>query len=535
MSPFRVAFLPGKGLVGLTRICPKVNGVSLPGTPAALTLFALLLWSTLALPLQAQGQWNLKNGLSVRHATFMHPASGAYVEVYLNIHGKALRYVEQGPNRYKATSAVTVLLRDGDNVVDFQKYQLESSLVSDTTAIDFALVDQRRMALPRSGLTLEIWVEDVANPGNSEQYVETLQNDYSVLPTFSDLEFVDRYEKAREAGPFTRNGMDMLPYAINFFPPEREKLIVYAEYYGLEPQPNDGELLLTFSIRERGSEQINPNFWQYQKIKSSEVVPVLREFDLKDLPTGNYEAVLEIRSRSNDVLQSRRAFFQRVNNRAVSKLENIAMLDVGNTWAQRYSAEQLNGFLDFITPIAEPQDQYMLSSLKANGDTVLQQRFLYNFWLRRDTVDAYKAWLSYLERVQKTNILYSTTSTLGYRTDRGRVMLQYGEPNDVVTRVNEPGAFPYEIWQYYTLPDGQSNVRFIFYEPTLVTNNYRLLHSNAIGELQEPRWKMLVYAKTTNPSLLNNFDVQSPQNSYGGNAGQLEDDAGDSIFNQGKP
>jgi hypothetical protein len=114
-------------------------------------------------------------------------------------------------------------------------------------------------------------------------------------------------------------------------------------------------------------------------------------------------------------------------------------------------------------------------------------------------------------------------------------MLQYGEPNDVVTRVNEPGAFPYEIWQYYTLPDGQSNVRFIFYEPTLVTNNYRLLHSNAIGELQEPRWKMLVYAKTTNPSLLNNFDVQNPQNSYGGNAGQLEDDAGDSIFNQGKP
>lgn len=498
-------------------------------------LLAIAALGTVALPRTAQAQWNLKNGLSVRHATFVHPESGPYVETYLNIHGKSLRYVEVSPRRFQATAAVTVLLRDGETVSDFQKYQLESALVSDTADIDFALVDQRRMALPRSGMTLEVWVEDVAQPGNSEQYSSLIANDYSVQPIFSDLEFVDRYEKARVAGPFTRNGMDLLPYAINYFPPERDKLIVYAEYYGLEAQSEDDNLLLTFSIRERGSDQINPNFWQYQKVKTEAIVPILREFDLKDLPTGNYEAVLETRNRSNEVLQSRRAFFQRVNNRAVDKLENIAMMDVGNTWAQRYSAEQLTAFLDFIDPIAEPQDQNMLVSLKTNGDTVLQQRYLYNFWLRRDTVDPYKAWLTYLERVKKTNDVFSTTSTLGYRTDRGRVMLEYGEPNDIVSRVNEPGALPYEIWQYYALPDGQSNIRFIFYEPTLVTNNYRLIHSNAIGELQDQRWKMRVYAKSTNPSLLNNFDAQDPQNSFGGNAGQLEDDAGDSIFNQGKP
>ncbi len=509
-----------------------LNGFLWSGSLRFLSFIAL---GTLALPLRGQAQWDLKNGLSVRHATFVHPESGPYVETYLNIHGKSLRYVQVSSGRYQAKAAVTVLLRDGETVSDYQKYQLESALVSDTTDIDFALVDQRRMALPRSGMTLEVWVEDVAKASNSEQYSSELTNDYSVLPVFSDLEFVDRYEKAREAGPFTRSGLDLLPYAINFFPPEREKLILYAEYYGLEAQSQEDNLLLTFSIRERGSDAINPNFWQYQKVKTGAIVPILREFDLKDLPTGNYEAVIETRSRSNEVLQSRRAFFQRVNNRAVDKLENIAMLDIGNTWAQRYSAEQLTGFLDYIDPIAEPQDQNMLISLKTNGDTVLQQRYLYNFWLRRDTVDAYKAWLTYLERVKKTNDVYSTTSTLGYRTDRGRVMLQYGEPNDIVSRVNEPGALPYEIWQYYSLPDGQGNIRFIFYEPTMVTNNYQLIHSNAIGELQDQRWKMRVYAKSTNPSLLNNFDAQDPQNSFGGNAGQLEDDAGDSIFNQGKP
>jgi hypothetical protein len=39
----------------------------------------------------------------------------------------------------------------------------------------------------------------------------------------------------------------------------------------------------------------------------------------------------------------------------------------------------------------------------------------------------------------------------------------------------------------------------VFYEKDLVTKDYRLLHSNAIGELQNPRWKQTVGATIDMP------------------------------------
>ena len=487
------------------------------------------------IPVSAFAQWNLENGLSIRHAVFQHPESGPYLEAYFNIHGRSLRFQEVSPKRFQSSAAITILLKDGEKVVDYLKYRLESPLVSDTTDIDFALTDLKRLNLPKSGLELEIIVEDFLRPGNTNYYVRSITTDFSVLPAFSDIEFIDEYHRVREAGNFTRNGMDLIPYAVNFYPTERNKLIFYSELYGADEGHSEPNFLLTYSIRERGSEEINPNFWQYQKASVAGVIPSLREFDITDLPTGNYEVVTEIRDKQNQVLLSKRAFFQRMNNRAVEKLENIAMLDVANTWAERYNTKQLNSFLDFIQPVAEPHEQNLIVSLQGHYDSTLQQRFLFNFWLQRDTLNPYQAWLTYLENVKKVNDQYSTTSALGYRTDRGRVMLEYGEHNDIISRVNEPGAAPYEIWQYYTLPNGQTNIRFVFYEPTRVTNNYQLIHSNAIGELQDQRWQMRVYGPSANPSLLNNFDVLNPQNSFGGNAGQLENDAGGSILNQGRP
>jgi hypothetical protein len=117
----------------------------------------------------------------------------------------------------------------------------------------------------------------------------------------------------------------------------------------------------------------------------------------------------------------------------------------------------------------------------------------------------------------------------------------HGEPNDVIRRPSEPGAKPYEIWMYYTLPPTsstnieQNNIRFIFYEPTLVSNNYQLIHSNALGELFDPRWKLRVYGSSADPASLNNFDSQNTRSNYGSNAGTFEDDAGQGIFNEGRP
>ena len=74
--------------------------------------------------------------------------------------------------------------------------------------------------------------------------------------------------------------------------------------------------------------------------------------------------------------------------------------------------------------------------------------------------------------------------------------LQYGEPNHRNVSSSEPGAYPYEVWQYYRLPNGQTNVYFIFYLPGLATNDYKLIQSTARGELQDPRWRYKIYPQS---------------------------------------
>jgi hypothetical protein len=95
--------------------------------------------------------------------------------------------------------------------------------------------------------------------------------------------------------------------------------------------------------------------------------------------------------------------------------------------------------------------------------------------------------------VMQVNHNYSNFSYKGYKTDRGHYYLKYGPPNYIEYHQSDINSFSYEIWSYYDFPPtGQVNVYFVFYEKDLVSRDYRLLHSNAVGELQNLRWKQIL-------------------------------------------
>lgn len=462
--------------------------------------------------------FDLSNSLSSRSCAFYSPEAGPYIETYFNIHGEGIRYEKQSSGRYLGKVQVTLIIQQGAEVVDYEKYILESPLVNDTSGIKFSITDQKRMAAANGAITVELTIEDLVDPTNKMTVTEELLLDFDQQVCISDIQLVDDYKKSRSEDKFVKNGVEMLPYATNYFPGNRNKLIFYAENY-LQGAEED-QILFTASLREQGVEEVNPNFWQYEKLDRSPVSPLLKEFDLSNLPTGNYDLVLEIRNKKNEVMCEKRLFFQRLNTQAVTTWENISMLETSGTFADKYNPDQLKAYMQFLKPKADPNELNMIISME-KGDPEMQKKLLYNFWLKRDSVDPYKSWLSYLLLVKKANDAFGTVSRHGYRTDRGRVMLQYGEPNDILTVKNEPGAYPYETWQYYTVGQGtniQNNIRFIFYEPSIVTNDYILIHSTARGELQDPRWKMKVYENTADPNRIKDLD-ETEIDSYFGTRG----------------
>lgn len=57
----------------------------------------------------------------------------------------------------------------------------------------------------------------------------------------------------------------------------------------------------------------------------------------------------------------------------------------------------------------------------------------------------------YYHRVNVANQSFSTLSQEGWLTDRGRIFIKFGQPDDIERHPFEMNSYPYEIWQYYTL------------------------------------------------------------------------------------
>lgn len=83
------------------------------------------------------------------------------------------------------------------------------------------------------------------------------------------------------------------------------------------------------------------------------------------------------------------------------------------------------------------------------------------FWTARDpdpSTDVNEALTQYLERLQYVTEEFSQFGP-GWRSDRGRVYIRYGPPEQIDTAMDQRSTGEYEIWRYYT-----RNRSFIFYD-----------------------------------------------------------------------
>jgi GWxTD domain-containing protein len=467
------------------------------------SLLLFILFCSITQYIEAQ---KLETNVAVRSCVFLHPQEGNYAETYLTIAANALSFEKIKTAQYQAGVEVQIMILEGSTVISFDKYRLNTPVIADTSEINFSIVDQKRLPMPAGAASIEVHVTDVHQAEN------TFSSTVALLPIspegiqVSDIQFAESYKQATAENNFTKNGIEMQPYPLNFFASGNNKIIFYGEIYHTDSGTFEDQFLATFSIRPSANDAQETKLYQYAKYDKAPVVSFLKEFDITDLPSGNYNLIVEIRNRKNELLAQKKTFIQRANKGSVNYYENIAMINTGGTFVDDYTEEQLNYFLDVIKPRANSNEAKLIESLSLRVEPEMKKKFLYNFWLERDIADPKASFHAYLADVKKANESFGTPSKAGYKTDRGRVYLQYGAPYDRVFSTNEPGAYPYEIWFYDKLPDKQTQIGFAFYEPSLVTNDYILLHSNARGELHDQRWKIKIYENVASPEQLFDYD-----------------------------
>ena len=449
------------------------------------------------------------------YAIFKTPDNMPYVETYLTIKGSSLKYTLQENGKYKGVVDVQIIFRKNDSIINFDKYVLSGMEIKDTTRTRKNLLDIQRYALPPGTYELELSLKDRAE--DTEALVTTVgftidfpENKMS----FSDIEFLLSYEKSDDTTVLDKNGYRLIPYVFNYLPESVTNLSFYAELYGNTDIVGEN-FLLNYYIRPYEVDKKLDRFFYRKKMKVEPINVLLKSIDISQLPNGSYLLVLEGRNRENQLLASREIFFQRHNPSASFNMTSVLLVDPKDTFVSDITnRDTLRRYIDFTFPISTEAERYYAETQIKNKDLVSLQKYFYNFWLERDKLHPEEAWEDYYQRVKQANENFKTVSLEGYLSDRGRVYLQYGQPNVISEQHNEPAAFPYEIWHYYNLGN-QSDIRFVFYTQEIATNDFQLIHSTAKGELRNYRWQTVIYSRTWDPRSID--DAVIPD-TWGGNA-----------------
>ena len=448
---------------------------------------------------------------SVSYATFKSPEQ-SYIELYFYVAGKTVEYKEVNDSMYQAGIEVILLFKQEGEIVKYDKFTLNSP--ASRRAIDF--LDVKRYGLADGDYQLVVALQDINNENNAKEYNTnvSIQYDDSKIQQ-SDIQLLSSFEKVKDSAPsmFVKNGIKMEPLPFNFYGRHSSSLSFYSEFYNTDQMLNE-DFMVSYSVEKLVNDKAEIVMIGHKRQTPQTIIPFLMQMDISQLPSGNYNLKVELRSRSKELLSSRSIFFQRSNPLLVEDPAALASINIDEEFVKKLNPEQLEYSLRAMVPIIPRNDVEVVNLMIRDENLKAQRMYVFNHWAKESPNNPEFAYKEYMEVAAAVDEKFNSGFRHGFETDRGYVYMKYGQPDDIETRDTEPTAPPYELWVYYEFPQtNQNNVKFVFYNPSLAPGDFELLHSTAIGERNNPTWQRDLYKDR--PNEINSSD-------YFGDDGMLD-------------
>lgn len=445
---------------------------------------------------------------------FYLPERGNYIEVQLNFTGYTLNYITEENGTF-AEVEISQVFSQNDTVVVADRYLLKSPEVVDSIVEDF--YDIQKYLLKPGEYTFDLMVKDVNSSQEALTVSKTIEvEDYSkglAISSFTAAEVIS--PNPQNQSIFTKIGYDVVPMLGNYYPTEIENMLYYIEVYNTDQGLDDSVYVIEQKLIGRDVNIDLDQYTRYFRYKESPVQPVSKVVDISLLPTGAYTLELNILDREKMVIARTSFDFDRNNTEEVNELAYESII-LDPAFEESIHTDSTAYYVASLIPISRQAEVKNIIRLLKKKDKEQNVRYLQAYWKQAAPNNAYEEWMKYKAQVQSVERLFATNYQVGFETDRGRVYLQYGSPNSVIEQPSSPAEYPYEIWQYDQIKQF-SNRRFVFYSPTNLNEDYRLLHSDMIGELQNYRWKYALNKRNTPDS-----DLDDPTGGakphFGGNS-----------------
>ncbi|MCI0699428.1 GWxTD domain-containing protein [candidate division KSB1 bacterium] len=441
------------------------------------------------LPFPTRGQLNV----AVDFGTFRYNPAQTYAEIYYSIPTPDLKFVRSEAGRLQAQVMIRLtILKDGSSWRE-DAWRMEKT-VDDSSQIHAAgrMVDQVRYVMAPGKYQMSFHVEDLHDAQNSQKIDKELTVVDFSKPRLklSDVQFACAIKQIAgdSSNVFYKNGLEVIPEPGAMYGQGAPLLHYYLEAYNLVEAIAGHAYKTRCQITDAGGEPlaaVKPREQTKQKMAASVEVGAL---NVSVLPSGAYQFWFCILDAEDKPLQTIAKKFY-VYNPGVKIPEPAgAATEPGTVYRSEFatmSEKELNADFDMARYIARQEEKKAYASLK-NPDG--KRQYLFEFWQRQDPTPGTPGnefRVEYQRRLQHTNDNFRSYTRPGWKTDRGRVYILYGPPNDVERFPNNPLSYSYEIWHYDNIEGG---VIFVFAD-LQEFGEYVQLHSTKRGEPMNADWE----------------------------------------------
>ncbi len=427
-------------------------------------------------------------------ATFRGNDQFSYVEVYVSVPVRYLTFVPDG-NSFKIGFLLELKISKGDSIVSNQVFNhVFTSEFDSTRNPNQVLPAVKRVFLKADTYTFFIKVTDLKGEKNGSfnflMPIKLIGKDNLQL---SDIELAVTINRDSVESQFFKNGYRVLPNPSSLYGSGLPILFYYAEIYNLSyTGENDTTSYLVQSRIINSQKQIVKENPPKAKKKRGDSAVELGRINTTSIISGSYVLELEVTDLANNQkISEQKKFFvyqpADVDERNLENGPGVSQETIPELFPDsRYDVmteAQIDKEFETTKYIVTKDEKNTYKKL----DLVGKKQFIKEFWIKRDQdpstrKNEYRE--KYLASVEYANKNFGGFQD-GWKSDRGRILLIYGEPDEIERSPFSNETKPYQIWKYYSI---QGGVEFIFADKRSF-GNFELVHSSARGELNDPSWE----------------------------------------------
>jgi GWxTD domain-containing protein len=457
----------------------------------SLLILSLVLLFTLSSTVTfAQQEGTRSLNLQVDFARFRVDNHASLIEIYYAFDRSAVEH-EAGIKGFLAKYDVNLKVFFKDSLIKEIHWQ-GSDLAENMKDVKAGqmISDVHQLMLGTGEFSIKITVMDLNNQNQDEKILQIKQIEWPVdAVAMSDVQLGLLIKKADKKSRFTKNRYNVHPNPGQTYNTAWPNLYYYLEIYNLNVLKEDGQSAykIVAEIKNQKGEILKTLPEKNRKLgEFTDIIEVNRAL-VVSMQSGFYELNISVMDENERVAatQSKSFYVYRAADQTTAKADNPKQKEdeLRRLYLSK-NEEELDQEFEYLGYIISSKEEDIFENLNVGG----KREFFVNFWETKALLESKKRFLirqEYMDRIEYANTKYSNSGKVGWQTDQGRIIIQYGIPDDIEKFYGGSTQKQHEIWTYDAI---QGGITFVFMDITGY-GIFQLIHSTANEEIQDYDWQ----------------------------------------------